>query len=202
MKIVNNLNMLSSDSSNLRTLMRKCEQTEGLSVLEHGLSVAKYYKDLIEHLKFGNKLKYEWRLPEWVYDPIIMNDLLPSAEVLTYLIYHDCGKPFCLYFDENGNRHFPNHADLSYQTWVNIYGDSDVAWLMKNDMEIHLARAIDASRIASRKYWSTQLLSGLAAVHSNAGMFGGTESTSFKIKLKNLNKMGKRILQIKNKINL
>lgn len=198
MMIAINSTLLSSDSSKLRTLMRKCEQTEGLSVLEHGVSVAKYYKELVKHLQEGSQLENEWRLPEWVYDPLIINELLQTSDVLTYLIYHDCGKPFCLYFDEDGNRHFPNHAELSHQTWTAIYGESDISWLMKNDMEIHLARAVDADRIAARKYWATQLLSGLAAIHSNADMFGGINSTSFKIKLKNLNKMGKRILQIKN----
>lgn len=185
---------LPSSRSELRTLMRKCEQMEGMTVLEHGLSVAKYYRDLINHLQSGKDLNYEWKLPEWVYDPLILESLLPSDVVTSYLIYHDCGKPLCLYFDNEGKRHFPDHANVSYKLWKSMFGESDISWLIEHDMEIHLARAVDAERIAGRKYWATQLLAGLAEVHSNASMFGGIESTSFKIKLKNISKMGKRIL--------
>jgi hypothetical protein len=39
------------------------------------------------------------------------------------------------------------------------------------------------------------LITGLCELHSNAQMFGGIESTSFKIKWKHLSKMGKRILE-------
>ena len=46
--------------------MRNCEQTKGLSVLAHGISVKNYLFDLINHLKSGEPLKYEWKLPEWV----------------------------------------------------------------------------------------------------------------------------------------
>lgn len=188
---------LPSSRSELRTLMRKCEQMQGMSVLEHGISVAKYYRDLLSHLQTGSSLKYEWKLPEWVYDPLILESLLPTNDVLTYLVYHDCGKPLCIHFDDDGRRHFPDHANVSYELWQGMFGDSDVAWLIKHDMEIHLARASDSERIADRKYWATQLLAGLAEVHSNASMFGGIESTSFKIKHKNLSKMGKRILNLK-----
>ncbi|KPM97651.1 hypothetical protein AOG25_14035 [Vibrio alginolyticus] len=100
-------------------------------------------------------------------------------------------------FDDEGRRHFPDHAEVSYELWKSIHGESDIAWLIKHDMEIHLARAKDAERIADTKYWATQLLTGLAEVHANAAIFGGLESTSFKIKLKNLSKMGKRILNLR-----
>lgn len=189
---------LPTNCSELRTLMRNCEQTQGMSVLEHGVSVAKYYRDLLKHLRDGETLSYEWRLPEWVYEPLIVESLLPTNDVLQYLIYHDCGKPLCIYYDSEGKRHFPDHANVSYDLWKSIFGESDVSWLIKHDMDIHLARASDTETIAKTKYWSTQLLAGLAEVHSNASMFGGIESTSFKIKLKNLNKMGKRILNFVN----
>jgi hypothetical protein len=117
---------------------------------------------------------------------------------VTYQIYHDCGKPLCIEFDEKGMRHFPNHAEISYQLWKSIHGDTDIAWLIRHDMDIHLAKAKDTETIASTKYWATQLLTGLTEVHANASMFGGIDSTSFKIKAKNLNKMGKRILASKN----
>ncbi|ELP6119467.1 HD domain-containing protein [Vibrio vulnificus] len=197
MRKMSNLTKLPTSNHELRTLMRNCEQTEGMTVLEHGVSVASYYLDLIKHLTNGDELKKEWRLPEWCHDPLLLESLLPLEEVVTYQIYHDCGKPLCIEFDDEGRRHFPNHADVSYELWKSIHGDSDIAWLIKHDMEIHLARAKDAERIADTKYWATQLLTGLAEVHANASMFGGSESTSFKIKLKNLKKIGKRILNIR-----
>jgi hypothetical protein len=42
----------------------------------------------------------------------------------------------------------------------------------------------------------TLLLSALAEVHSNANMFGGIDSTSFKIKWKHLDKRGKKAVDI------
>lgn len=39
------------------------------------------------------------------------------------------------------------------------------------------------------------LIAGLAEVHSNAKMFGGMDSTSFKIKWNQINKRGKVICQ-------
>ncbi|WP_415913190.1 hypothetical protein [Neptuniibacter sp. QD37_11] len=175
--------------------MMQCEQTEGLSVLEHGFQVARYYNDLLKMLSDKEHTShYEWKLPEWADDPFIIASLLPLKDVLTYQIYHDCGKPLCFELDEQGRRHFPNHAEVSYQLWCSLNPDDDVAWLIRHDMDIHLARAVDAESIAYTKFWATQLLTGLAELHANAAMFGGIESTSFKIKYKNLNKMGKRIL--------
>ena len=45
----------------------------------------------------------------------------------------------------------------------------------------------------------TLLVTALCELHSNASMFGGTESTSFKIKFKQLDKRGKQILKLINK---
>lgn len=44
----------------------------------------------------------------------------------------------------------------------------------------------------------TLLITGLSEIHSNAKMFGGTDSTSFKIKLKSITQRGKQIFKIKN----
>lgn len=47
--------------------MKKCEQMKNLSVLEHGFSVAHYFRDLKNHILFNTPMKYNWRLPEWIY---------------------------------------------------------------------------------------------------------------------------------------
>jgi hypothetical protein len=41
----------------------------------------------------------------------------------------------------------------------------------------------------------TLLIASLAEIHSNAEMFGGIESTSFKIKWKNIDRRGKQVFK-------
>jgi hypothetical protein len=182
----------------LRRIMRACEQTKGQSVLAHGISVAKHYRELyrrVHHPEY--EMAGMWRLPEWLDDPRLKAALLPLAPTLRYQIYHDCGKPWCVYEDEGGRRHFPDHVEHSWRIWTALNPDDEVAWLIRHDMDVHLAKAVDAPVIASTPYWATQLLTGLAELHANAGMFGGIESTSFKIKYKALNKTAKRVLKQK-----
>jgi len=64
------------------------------------------------------------------------------------------------------------------------------------DMDIHTIKADGVEEFASRPEAISLLLTGLSEVHSNASMFGGIESTSFKIKFKQLEKRGKKILAL------
>jgi hypothetical protein len=64
------------------------------------------------------------------------------------------------------------------------------------DMDVHLLKAEDIPEFAGRPQAAALLLTALAEIHANAAMFGGTESTSFKIKLKHLERRGKQIAQI------
>ncbi len=48
--------------------MKSCEQMKGLSVFKHGVSVSLYFKDLKNHILHGKELRYEWKLPEWIYE--------------------------------------------------------------------------------------------------------------------------------------
>ena len=103
--------------------MKDCEQTKGQSVLQHGISVKNYTFDLLNHLRFGTPLKYEWKLPDWVYEhkDLILSDL-PSDKVLKYYtVLHDCGKPYCLEIDDEGRRHFPNHANVSADVYSQLF---------------------------------------------------------------------------------
>ena len=63
------------------------------------------------------------------------------------------------------------------------------------DMDIHLLKAVGVEEFASRPEAATLLLTGLAEVHSNAAMFGGISSTSFKIKWKQIDRRGKAIFR-------
>ena len=181
--------------------MKECFQFNDQSVLEHGLFVNAYYNDLRSHILFDTPLEYEWKLPEWASDPILWKFLLPEEDIKTYQIYHDCGKPFCIEYDNEGRKHFPDHANVSYETWLKISNNKTIANLIKRDMEIHTIKADDCLAFCEDKSMAcTLLITGLCELHSNAAMFGGTDSTSFKIKWKHLNKRGKKIINIiKNK---
>lgn len=182
--------------------MKNCEQTKGQSVLRHGLSVKKYTFDLINHLRKGTPLKYEWIIPDWLYEnkDLILSNLPSDKTLRYYTILHDCGKPYCLHVDESGKRHFPNHSEVSYNVFNQLFDDKIASHLIKHDMDIHLLKADGVEEFCKNPYALTSLLVGLAEVHSNAQMFGGLDSTSFKIKWKCINQRGKQIIkQLKNK---
>jgi hypothetical protein len=174
--------------------MQQCQQTESQSVYQHGVSVKEHMFQLIEYLE-TNQISGAWRLPAWLseYRHQILGKLLSKEIIEEYTTFHDCGKPYCLTFDENGKRHFPNHAEKSYQTWLTIGGNKQAAQLMKMDMIIHTMKAADIDEFITHPEAITLLLAGLAEIHSNAKMFGGIDSDSFKIKWNQINKRGKAI---------
>ena len=182
--------------------MKECPQTDNQSVWEHGQSVQNYMFDLLNHLRKGTPLKYNWKIPEWIYDKKdLLLENLPSDETLKlYTLYHDCGKPFCIEYDENGKRHFPNHAEVSYKVFKQHFKDPIAAELIRRDMDFHLLKSDGLEEFSKFKYSTTLILSALSEIHSNAEMFGGMDSVSFKIKWKHSNKRGKQVINlIKNK---
>jgi len=186
--------MSREERQRLLEAMRGCEQTSGLTILRHGEMVRDYYRDLMDHLRYGSPLRFEWKLPEWVHDPLLLDEL-PSDEVMAeYHVFHDVGKPFCRTVDEDGRQHFPDHAAVSARIWRDAGGSALVEHLIEQDMDVHLLKAEGVPEFAQRPYARALLLTGLSELHANASMFGGTESTSFKIKMKNLSKRGRAIL--------
>lgn len=173
--------------------MKNCEQMKGMNVLEHGISVHNYFNDLKNHILNDIPLKYEWKLPEWILDKSLWKLLVNDNTIKNYQIYHDCGKPFCLSIDQEGRKHFKDHANWSYRIWKDLNMPEEEAELMLNDMAIHLLKSKDVETFSNLNNAATLLITGLCELHSNAAMFGGIESTSFKIKWKNINKFGKRI---------
>lgn len=196
--------------------MTECEQTSGQNMIQHGTSVRDYLFDLIGYLQTGDssKLQYEWKLPEKWFglrpagrspdDDV--NSRLPlfreaieavSEKTLElYTVYHDCGKPFCRTIDDDGKVHFPDHAEWSYTVFQKFFADDTAAHFILHDMDIHTLKATGEAEFAQLALAPILLLSGLAEVHSNARMFGGLESTSFKIKYKTLVARGTHILDI------
>lgn len=181
--------------SMLKEAMSNCEQTKGLSVYEHGVSVARYFSDLCGYIRHEQPSNYEWRLPEWINSDFLWDQLMPINDVFDYQIYHDCGKPFCRTVDNEGKVHFPEHAKVSGQVWRHITGHESIARLIELDMEIHTIKAVNVPEFADRKEAATLLITGLAEVHSNASMFGGIESSSFKAKWKQIDRRGKAIMR-------
>jgi hypothetical protein len=179
--------------------MSTCEQTTGLSILQHGESVRDHLFDLLSHLRTNSELQNEWKFPDWLLDnqDLILSNLPDDQTLNLYTVYHDIGKPFCLTIDQDGRRHFPDHAQKSYEIFSNVFDNEVAADLILHDMDVHLLKADGVEEFAKSTNSLTLLLVGLSEIHANAKMFGGIESTSFKIKWKSLNQRGKQIINIK-----
>lgn len=165
-----------------------CSQTSGQTILQHGEAVSARYQDLI------GKQEMEWKLPDW-FDLDFLLPLIPHSEIMEqYHIYHDCGKPFCRIVDEDGKQHFPDHAKISASVWRVHGGSEQIATFIEHDMDMHLLKPADAASYPHMHLAPALLLTALSELHANAQMFGGIESTSFKIKFKSLNKVGRNII--------
>lgn len=179
-----------SREAKIKTLvyeMEACQQTEGMSVLDHGWSVRNYARDLV-----GDRTLFRWKLPDWF--PLEIHPDLYTLD--KYTIFHDCGKPHCRTHDEEG-QHFPDHARVSSFVWDAIFHDKEVGDLISRDMEIHTMRGDEVPHFC-RDVEKARMLAivGLAELHSNADMFGGVESQSFKIKYKHWSRRAKQIFTL------
>lgn len=173
--------------------MSNCKQTETQNVLEHGQSVWSYTKKIISGDWVGLKI------PQWLTDnhTEIVNNLHPSEVIKMYNVYHDCGKPFCLTIDEDGKRHYPNHAQVSketFQKYFDVKNKDIIAHLIGSDMDLHTLTAKEIDELDwIKKDAFTLLITALAELHSNAALFGGIESVSFKSKWKKIDQRGKQL---------
>lgn len=177
----------------LKRDMMNCLQTKGVSVLDHGISVDEFYRDLKNHIEKGESLQYDWKLPDWIYEDVVWDN--QSDKVHDYLVYHDCGKPYCRIVDSEGKVHFPNHSEVSARVWYASVNDQEVASLIGGDMDIHVLKHAGVEEFSRRPECLTLLVAGLCEIHSNANMFGGMDSISFKMKWKQINKRGKSIIK-------
>jgi len=161
--------------------MRETEQTSGQTILQHGESVWSYTEKLI------NKNFDNFILPDWFIENIdsILSNIHDIDDIKEYNIFHDCGKPFCRYVDEFGKVHFPSHDQISKITYESFSDNKIVANLIGLDMVLHTYTVEQIQSLnLSPKDANTLILTAIAELHSNANMFGGTDSTSFKIKYK------------------
>lgn len=138
-----------------------------------------------------------YRLPQWYIEhkDSILENLHDWKTIKHYNIWHDIGKPYCLTIDADGKQHFPNHAKKSKEIWDELFPQhSIISNLIAHDMDFHTMTFDELMEQGlSTQDLCTLMLTALAELHSNASMFGGIESTSFKIKFKKLEKLGKKI---------
>lgn len=177
--------------------MRTCMQFRTQNVLEHGEAVLAKYLVLLAYAADG-QMPPGWRQPKW-WTPETAQRLTreqPPADLMAnYLRYHDCGKPTCRTVDEEGRQHFPNHAAESARRWAQVGGHPDEVWLMANDMLLHSGSAEECEVLRGHRLAPALMFASLAEIHSNAEMFGGPETSSFKAKAKQLERRTTQLLK-------
>ncbi|WP_434715836.1 hypothetical protein [Paraburkholderia sp. A3RO-2L] len=178
--------------------MRACYQFREQDVLEHGLAVTCAFAQVMKALETGTQPE-GWRLPSWLLEPAtrthFLAALLPAETLYWYQLFHDCGKPMCRTIDEEGRQHFPGHAEASEAQWLACGGVPDIGRLMGLDMAMHTANAEEMAALCRLPEAASLYLTALAEIHANAPMFGGFDSTSFKMKAKHLDRRGRQLLR-------
>lgn len=184
--------------ADLITPMMNTPQSSAQTVFEHGVAV---FKNTIKILSYiiKNQKPEGFVIPDWLTDnkTEIGGNLHELQTIIEYTLYHDCGKPLCLTVEE-GKNHFPNHAEVSKELFLKTTGKETIANLIGWDMAFHSKTAeefTDLFQVWTKADAYTFAIVGLAEVHANADLFGGIESTSFKIKLKHLCKRAKQTLK-------
>lgn len=174
-------------------MMEECHQSAHETVWQHCQSVAKTYFSILEtpeKFQLPPIIKDNWnRLTQNQADPAIVRE---------YLTWHDCGKPACVSLVD-GRISFPNHAEVSENLFRKAGGNPESAKFIGLDMVFHLVKPSQvAADLQSLKLTTietmTLLLTAWAALFSNAEMFGGTNSESFKIKYSQLTARSKKVL--------
>lgn len=181
--------------------MESTFQFKTQTIFEHGMSVNRYYHDLLYNL---NNRKDSLPIPELLYlewdkiKPLVYSNGIMNV----YQIYHDCGKPYCEVLDSEGRKHFPGHSEKSYQVFKDAFNYipnemlETVSNLIRYDMVFHEKPLNEIENFISKndkRFLVSLYLTNLAELYSNAQMFGGYDSTSFKIKYKKLEKIFKKL---------
>lgn len=181
--------------------MENCQQSKGLNILDHGFMCYSKFIQLYNNLMYDEPLntnEEEWFIPSWFNDhkEYIKKNLYDLYTIEKYLICHDVGKFYCKTIDNEGKIHYPNHAEESYRLAKEYLPElNEKSYdLIKLDMTIHTAKSDSIDYLASLPELSTLLIAGLAEIHANMSMFGGSDSTSFKIKYNNITRIGKKVL--------
>lgn len=114
-----------------------------------------------------------------------------------YHVYHDCGKHLTRVVDDNGRQHFPDHAIYSCRQYLEIWPDDyENATLICMDMDFHTMKGCDLIELWKHPLAPSLYFTAWAEILANCKMFGGQDSTSFKIKKKQLINAAKKFAAI------
>lgn len=180
--------------------MHKTYQFENVDMLEHGKMVSKSYTDLL--LKYNDNNNDYFIETMGIKDidflKYLFNNQYSSEIMENYHIYHDCGKPYCREVDSDGKQHFPNHAQVSAKIYSEHFDCNEIENLIANDMCFHTYKSDILEKWLQENKSNFRMLCSLyltawAEIIANSSMFGGFESTSFKIKRKALISAGKKL---------
>lgn len=177
--------------------MLNTEQMENLNVLQHGQMVHEWYLKIVDAMR-TKKFPF-YKTPKWLmenvdyllskiaeYDPLLIKE---------YQVMHDCGKPYVIEYDDQGKKHFPNHAKMSHDVWLKASGNEFTSGLMLRDMDMHTMKASDVDEFIKYEHFVILMLTSLAEIYANSTMFGGMDSVSFKMKFKQIEKRGNAIFR-------
>lgn len=178
----------------LISAMRATPHGASSDSLEHGQSTWQHYSELCGAISSGDPFPDSW--PSWLathgQDLLALQE--PESTMMTYLTFHDCGKAWALTRDVDGRVHYPDHAERSAEIWSRAGGSQRECELMRNDMALHTISADEAASFAHNPLAPSLLLAAFAELQSNAtSIFGGRDSTSYKIKIKALNRRANAI---------
>lgn len=183
--------LLSNTETELIEQMSKCYQFENMNMLQHGEAVHEAYLQLIVQLEGGEVIIELPPLIQELYDKL-KHKLEDAETIRKYQIYHDCGKHLCRVIGEDGKQRFPNHAYYSALQYINVFGVSVGSVLVIRDMDFHTMKGDELVDLCKQPIAITLYLTAWAELIANSKMFGGYDSTSFKIKRKALIQAGKK----------
>lgn len=174
--------------------MKLTKQAKDETILQHGLAVFQHTVKILT----GDTNNF--RLPSWYakYQSEIREKLHDYKTIKHYTIWHDISKPYVKTIDAEGKTHYPNHAQKSKEIWDELFPNRPIIGnLIGHDMDFHTFKTVE--EIFTQKLTTqdicTLMIVALAELHSNARMFGGQESDSFKIKFKKLQKLGDAVCE-------
>lgn len=190
--------------------MQENDQIPGKQTIwEHGLSVKGYTWDLINYIKYNIPLKHQWRIPPYIEEnkKFLKKELRKFSKntIDMYTLYHDCGKPRFNEIKESKDLYGNTGKICSQMTHSEISADifkqnfpykHHISELIRYDMMIHTLKSEKLEWFAQRQEAVLWMITGLAEVHSNADMFGGMESDSFKIKWKHITKRSCQVIKV------
>lgn len=180
--------------------MEKTYQFENINMLEHGHMVHEAYLELKNDLlnQKNNMLNLNIQQTDW-----LIKNQYDIETMRNYHVYHDCGKPYCRTVNPDGKQQFPNHAQISYEIYKRYFDNDTVSILILMDMNFHFLKSEDLEKWLNIHKNNPNLLASLyltawSELIANSSMFGGYDTTSFKIKKKALIRAGKKLFNILN----